>query len=46
MKAADSLTEALAMPAVYFSCFCAGTGIGEKGALMSSAKCLLQFPCS
>ncbi|KAK2971859.1 hypothetical protein RJ640_000876 [Escallonia rubra] len=38
IKAADSLTEPLAMPAVYLSCFCAGAEIGDKGPLMSSAK--------
>lgn len=48
INAADSLTEPLAMPAVYLSCFCAGTAIGDKGPLKSSAKCfseLWEFAC-
>lgn len=48
MNATDSLIEPLAMPGVYFSCFCAGTEIGEGGPLVSSAKCFnefCEFPC-
>lgn len=33
------------MPAEYLSCFCAGTGIGDGGPLISSAKCLIELPC-
>lgn len=49
MKAVDSLTGPLAMPAVYFSCFCAGTEIGDKEPFVASAKCfseLCEFPLS
>ena len=43
MKAADSLTEPLAMPAVYFSCFGTGTEFGDSGPLMSSATCFSEL---
>lgn len=47
-KAADSLTEPLAMPAVYLSCLGAGIEPGDKGSLISSATCfkeLWEFTC-
>lgn len=47
MKASDSLTEPLTMPAVYFSCFCAGTETGDNVPFVSSAECfseLCEFP--
>lgn len=45
---ADSGTEPLTIPGVNLSCFGAGSDIGDKGPLMSSAKCFNEvrgFPC-
>ena len=45
---ADSLTNPLTTPGVNLSCFGAGSDIGDKGPLVSSAKCFnefREFPC-
>lgn len=42
MNAADSLIEPLAMPGVYFNCFCAGADTGDVGPLTTSAECFSE----
>lgn len=47
-NAADSRTEPLTIPGVNLSCFGAGSDTGDKGPLMSSAKCFderHELPC-
>lgn len=48
INVADSLTDPLTIPGVNFSCFGAGRDTGDKGPLISSAKCfneVREFPC-
>jgi hypothetical protein len=45
---ADSLTDPLTIPGENFSCFGAGSDIGDKGPVISSAKCFIEareLPC-